>query len=394
MLQPVHELYPWAGSMPALHLEGSPHQIGERHGRACGSWIRLIADYYWQVLRDPPCTIPHCDILDGIREIEALIVEYTGQAYLEEMRGIADGAGLTYDDVLVVNCAYDLMVSRSDPAVRAAQFARFERVAPRCSSFIAWGRATERAKLICTHNDDGPRYPGQFQVAKIVRPEEGLAFISPSMVGRLGQHSMMNSKGLLVVGTALDNGTKRKAEGTGLPLSVIFRFITQHCSTTAEAVRTLASFPLMVAGNFVFADPNRDVELIQATPHFSVSVGPDPQKDYLHVTNHALVEEIKPYLSLRPTGSTHYRYQTLGMDLDAEYGHINAQVAKRIMSSHYDWSVQDTRPCENSLCRHHEYKGEWGGTNRCSVWDLDDLTLEVALGNPCRGEWLSVSDML
>ena len=41
-----------------------------------------------------------------------------------------------------------------------------------------------------------------------------------------------------------------------------------------------------------------------------------------------------------------------------------------------------------------EYKGELGGTNRCTVWDLDALTVQVALGNPCKADWVSVSDVL
>lgn len=394
MIGPVHELYPWEGPMPTLYLEGSPHEIGRRHGQACSNWIKLVAEDYWQAMENPPIDIPHQVILDGIKEIEALIVQHTDEGYLEEMRGIAEGAGLTYEDVFVANCGFDLMVSRSDASVREEMFSKFERLTTRCASFAAWGRATEGGKIICTHNNDGPRYPAQFQVVMIVRPEEGLAFISPSTVGKLGQHSMMNSQGLLVVGTALDNGTKDKVDEVGVPLDIIFRYITQHCSTMAEAVEALVGLPLAVAGNFMFADSNRDVELIQATPYFSASVKPDPERDYLHVTNHALVEEIKPYLSLRPLSSTHYRYQTIGRDLEANYGHITQAVAKEIMSSHYDWSVQDIHPCENTPCRHHEYKGELGGTNRCSVWDLDALTVQVALGNPCGADWVSVSEIL
>ncbi len=394
MIGPAHELYPWEGPMPMLQLEGSPREIGRLHGQACSKWISLIAEEYWQAMENPPIGLPHEVILDGIKQIETLIVRHTDGPYLEEMRGIAEGAGLTYEDVFVANCGFDLMVSRTDATVRAEMFSKFERLTTRCASFVAWGRATGNGKIICTHNNDGPRFPAQFQVIMIVKPEDGFPFISPSTVGKLGQHSMMNSQGLLVVGTALDNGTKDKMEEAGVPLDVIFRYIAQNCSTTAEAVEALAGLPLAVAGNFMFADSNRDVELIQATPYFRASVKPDPGKDYLHVTNHALVEEVKPYLSLRELSSTHYRYQTMARDLEANYGHITEAVAKEIMSSHYDWSVQDIHPCENTPCRHHEYKGELGGTNRCTVWDLDAVTAQVALGNPCKADWVSVSDVL
>lgn len=394
MIVPAHELYPWQGPMPILLLAGSPREMGKSHGEACGEWIRLVAEDYWQALESPPFSIPHREILDGITEIESLIVKHTDNAYLEEMRGIADGAGLTYEDVFVANCGFDLMVSRSDAAARAEMFSKFERLSTSCASFVAWGRSTIDGRIICTHNNDGPRYPAQYQAVIIARPQEGFAFISPSTVGKLGQHSMMNSQGVFVVGTALDNGTKDKVERAGVPLDVIFRYIAQYCSSTREAVDTLARLPLAVAGNFMFADRSRDVELVQATPFFSASVRPQGQRDYLHVTNHALVEEIKPYLSLRSLSSTHYRYETMVGDLEAKYGDIDEEVAKQVMSSHFDWSVQDTNPCENTPCRHHEYRGELGGTNRCSVWNLDELTAQVALGNPCKADWVNISEEL
>jgi isopenicillin-N N-acyltransferase-like protein len=380
--------------MPILHIAGSPRELGMRHGEECRRWIGLIAEDYWQALESPPASIPRREILEGIREIESMIVEHTDEAYLEEMRGIAEGAGLTYEDIFVANCGFDLMVSRSDAAARAEMFSKFEKLSTRCASFVAWGRATENGQIICTHNNDGPRYPAQYQVVIIARPQDGFAFISPSTVGKLGQHSMMNSQGLLVVGTALDNGTKDRVEEVGVPLDVIFRYIAQYCSTTREAVETLARLHLTVAGNFVFADRNRDVELVQATPYFSTSLRAEAEKDYLLVTNHALAEEIKPYLSLRPLSSTHYRYETMARDLEAKYGHIDEEVARQVMSSHYDWSIGDIHPCENTPCRHHEYKGELGGTNRCSVWDLDALTAQVALGNPCKADWVNISGEL
>jgi isopenicillin-N N-acyltransferase-like protein len=256
------------------------------------------------------------DILEGIREIEGLIIRHTEEAYLDEMRGIAAGARLAYEDVFLANCGFDLMIARSDPTTRAEMFSRFERLSPQCAAFAAWGQATEGGEMICTHNNDGPRYAGQFQVTMVVRPEQGLAFISPTTVGKVGQHSMMNSHGLFVVGTGLDNGTKTRVNDLGVPLDVIFRHIAQYCATTAQAVEMLASLPLTGAGNFMFADRHRNVELIQAAPQYRVSVKPEPQTDYLLVTNHALVEEIKPYLSLRPySSSTHYRYQTLNKGL-------------------------------------------------------------------------------
>lgn len=389
MLKPAHELYPWEGPMPVLHLEGSPREMGRAHGEACRDWIRLTVENYWQSLQSSPLDLSRQDILDGISESKRAVVRYTDEAYLDEMRSIAEGAGLEHEDIFLAHCMFDLAIIHSDPIVQAQTFSQFERLSPQCSAFAAWGQATEGGEMICTHNNDGPRYPGQFMVMVVVRPEQGYSFMYPTTVGRAGQHSMMNSQGLVIVGTALDNGAKTRTGDIGVPLGIIFRHVVQHCDTTAQAVEVLAGLRLTTPGNFLIADRHGHVELVQAALDHRVSLKPDPHRDYLLVTNHALVEEIKPHLSLRPyPGSTHYRHHTISQDLEANYGHINEDMAKQMMSSHHDWSVQGIHPCENTPCRHHEYKGELGGTKWTCVWNLDDLSGHVSLGNPCKGNWV------
>ena len=249
--------------------------------------------------------------------------------------------------------------------------------------------------MIATHNNDGPRFPEQFQVCRLVRPTQGLAFVSPTIVGRVAQHSMLNEAGLFLAGLALEAGIPERGSRHGLPLPFVFRHIIQTCSCVPDAVKTLSELPLINAGNYLFADRERRVELVQATPKRQVSVQADSKNDYFHVTNHALSEEIKPHLVLRPTDSnTYYRHASLDRLLQAKHSSIDEYVARDIMSNHYDVSVSDFKPGENSLCRHHEYHGELGGTCRSSVWNLDTGSAQIALGNPCKGNWVEVAGFL
>ena len=388
-------LYPWDGPMPIVVQTGAAREMGRTLGSACRRAVTIVADHAWQVLQSSQIGLSRQEIIAEVDALCDVVADCGGEDYLEEMAGMAEGAGLEEIDLRVLNCGFDLTLIYSDTQARAQDYSRFERLTDECSSFVAWDEATVDGHIIATHNSDGPRFPAQFQVCRLVRPTQGLPFISPTIVGRVGQHSMLNGAGLFLAGLALEAGIPKNGSRHGLPLPFVFRHIIQTCATVPEAVKTLGELPLVNAGNYLFADRERRVELVQATPKRQVSRQPDPNANTFHVTNHALSEEVKPYLVMRPDPSnTHYRYASLGRLLRDEHGVIDEQKARGIMSSHYDVSVSAVNPGENSLCRHHEYQGELGGTCRSSVWNLDAGTAEIALGNPCRENWVEIASFL
>lgn len=388
-------LYPWDGPMPSVVQTGAARQMGCVLGSACRRAITTVVDHTWKVLQSDQLGLSRQDIIAEVDALCDVVADCGGEEYLKEIAGMAEGAGLEEIDLRVLNCGFDLTLIYTDPEVRAEAYSRFERLLDECSSFVAWDEATTDGRMIAAHNSDGPRFPAQFQVCRLVRPDRGLPFISPTIVGRVGQHSMLNGAGLFLAGLALEAGVSEKGSRYGLPLPFVFRHIIQTCGTVSEAVSTLGKLPLVNAGIYLFADRDRQVELVQATPKLQVSRKPGPGDCTLHATNHALSEEIKPYLMMRPeTSNTHYRYASLGRQLQDEHGGLDEQVARDIMTSHYDESVSAINPGENCLCRHHEYQGDLGGTCRSSVWNIDSGAAQIALGNPCRGNWVDVDGFL
>ena len=106
-----------------------------------------------------------------------------------------------------------------------------------------------------------------------------------------------------------------------------------------------------------------------------------------------ITDEIRSHLVLRKKpSSTHYRLESIGKAVKENVGKIDAAVAMRIMSTHYDPSVSEDNPGMNSPCRHGEYEGKLAGTCRSAVIKLGkkQLTLRVALGNPCIAKWVGV----
>src|SRR5437868_9905226 len=148
--------YPQAGWI-ALHIEGAPYERGEQHGRLLApeivEYVRACAHEYgskapeegWKVMRTM---------------VNALFVRQFEPEYLEEMKGIADGAaaaGAKFDnrpidltDIVALNCWPE--IETLDDAVTALptglEGKRFPRSQPRrmpppaeghCSAFAATG---------------------------------------------------------------------------------------------------------------------------------------------------------------------------------------------------------------------------------------------------------------
>ena len=82
-----------------LHLKGTPYEMGYQHGVLLHDEVRagLQDGIYEELVQGSP--ISHFLLLRHARHVHS----YVPLEYREEMRGLADGAGIAYLDVLVLN---------------------------------------------------------------------------------------------------------------------------------------------------------------------------------------------------------------------------------------------------------------------------------------------------
>mgnify|MGYP001079808275 FL=1 len=90
-----------------VRVEGSSYQRGRQYGRQAATRVRLSVQAYQQ-------TFAHYAGWDwpAVRREAARFEAPIGSvmpAYLEELRGIADGAGLDLADVLAINVRTEVM---------------------------------------------------------------------------------------------------------------------------------------------------------------------------------------------------------------------------------------------------------------------------------------------
>src|SRR5687768_5038765 len=91
---------------PLVELSGNAHARGVQYGRAVPDRIRRSVALYRGQLRDMALTA--ADVRGFVQAFVPRIEEFD-PLYVEEMRGIADGAGVELADVVLVNARTEVL---------------------------------------------------------------------------------------------------------------------------------------------------------------------------------------------------------------------------------------------------------------------------------------------
>ncbi len=248
--------YPQAGWI-VLHIEGQPYERGYQHGR-------LLANEIAAFLRCSAALQNSAAPNDGWRTtrtlINALFLRRYDREYLEEMKGIADGAtaaGARFDgrpvdlvDIVAVNALEELetLDSALEATPTGLEGVRFPNAQPRakpapkpmhCSAFAATGPATADGKIVFGHITMFSLYPSLFyNVWLDVKPAKGHRVLMQTYPGGIqsGLDYYMNDAGLLVCETTI---RQTRFDIQGLALASRIRQALQYADSIDKAVDIL-----------------------------------------------------------------------------------------------------------------------------------------------------------
>jgi hypothetical protein len=251
--------YPQSGWV-VLHIEGKPYDRGFQHGKLLS---KEIADYIaamsnMQSQKAPADAWAMTRTLTG-----ATYLRKFDREFLEEMKGIADGAAaggakvhgrpIDLTDVVALNLAA-VEFEFLDAALRATptglEGVKFPKPAPdapkpeakhHCSAFAATGPATADGKIVFGHITMWSLYPSaHFNVWLDVTPEKGHRVVMQTYPGGIfsGLDYYISSSGLMLTETTIDQ-TRFNSEGT--PLANRARRAVQYATTVDEMVKELST---------------------------------------------------------------------------------------------------------------------------------------------------------
>lgn len=342
---------------------GTPYERGLQYGRACREEILLSVRNYthWYSKRMSWEEVQRraMQYLPAIRE--------AGEEYIEEMQGIADGAGVKFSEIMVIN-------SRSEPMDPVPN----EEAPQECTAFSVFPPATANGAVLAGQNWDLLRAHREAVVILRILPCDGkpgiLMFPEAGMIGAMG----MNDAGIGLTLNALSTLTKEY----GLPLHIRMRKILEQ-KTLGMAFRQTVIGTRPSSGHLIIThkdgvglgmelDPT-DIDVLQ------------PENGVMVHTNHF----VGPKFAARPdqnSASSYIRYQRILVHLKNKTG---------LTTEHIKAALRDHAGYPDSICTHSvptENSSElWcGATNFSLIMDLVHGTAEFAYGNPCESEYITL----
>jgi hypothetical protein len=237
-----------------LHVEGDPYPRGYQHGRLMAG---EIAKYAYTLARERNPKDPAEGWATVRLLTDALFLRKLDREFLEEMKGIADGAadgGATFGDrkldlldVAAVNVWQELdtleFALRATPTgLEGVKFAPPKGVKKdHCSAFAATGPATADGKVVFGHiTMFGLHFGPYVNVWIDVKPTKGRRFAMQGFPGAVwsSQDYYQNDAGILLCETTID---QTPFDPDGEPLTTRARRAIQYATSIDDVVRTLST---------------------------------------------------------------------------------------------------------------------------------------------------------
>jgi hypothetical protein len=395
-------LFPFRTPIPVVYAAGKPYERGVQIGRQLRAldphMLKEVTRIRWGLMmRDIPNLTREDStslIHEYLRRVKAQIGAEIVDEYIDEMRGVGDGAGVSFNEMFMLNLGGHYRHFFID---ERGYKTPYDDENDGCSSFAAWGKATKDGKMIATHNCDWPRTPDRsMMVAVVMAPERGNRLVYAAPIGTWGSHHISSDR-LFIAGLALGvpKAKARSVVPEG-PNGMLQRWIAQYANSAGEAWEMLREKGgvgdrgvATPAGSLVYVDEKEAIYL-QTAPDKIARI---PNQDgYNAVTNHVVLDEMKPHFvegTAYSEGSVN-RLNTVTHFVKHFFGRIDHQSAATIMSSHYDFATGRENVFAHTPCQHGEYRGSASGTNLSTIVKLEEDTVWLALGNPCVGTYTRI----
>ncbi len=302
-----------------------------------------MGTFYGKILKDSGFKLP----IFRNKEIKFALkckdhVETVFPGYVEELRGIADTAGLNFEGLCTLALKIpDLM--------------------PSCSIFAV----TDRTQTFLGRNYD-MYYSLDHLESYFTAPHGNFKSVGQTDIF-VGREDGVNEKGL---GVAMSGITAYFEPGIAFWVAV--RYLLDKCATVQEGIDFLTDLPHYCTMTFLLADPTGDMVVIEASPK-QIAVR-EPKNDYIVSTNHLNHPKMQKLEIFEPPDSR-IRYETIIKTLSNRKGKLDEEYIQSILSNH-----------KGLVCSHIEEIRL--GTLWSMVANLNTRQIWRAEGHPCSNPYI------
>jgi len=338
---------------PLVKVSGDSYAMGYQHGEQVGALVKRYGRLIERLTNVP---------LESLcaRAVAYLpLLQDLSPALVEEVRGLAAGAGITLEEALVCQTR--------GAAARAPLDA--------CTSLAVTGSATADGKTLAGQNIDlEPEY-ADVTILLRVKPTDGRPeALMLTMAGQLGYQGM-NHWGL----THLANGLFDHDWRMGLPHYPLKRLLLEQ-QTVSQAMDVLAANRACSAGNVVLCDGQGHIGDVEfRSEGIAVYEGESPDAR-LH-TNHYLTREFGVH-ETNSVSDSQPRLKRLQRLVHENWGEITLDTVKQFLADHSG--------DPSAICRHGGTPGErFDGYHSIAglIAEPEKRRLNVRRGHGCLGFW-------
>lgn len=335
--------------------------MGFQYGTACPE-IRKMLDITYQVFggRDKARELAEKYIPMYLPAAEGYAPEI-----VDEMKGMAAGAKLDFQDIFFLNITYEISV----PTVMG------------CTSFAAADEATSSGEVIAGQNFDFLSMWEEVIVILKMKPTHGPNILAVAPAGSLGLIGL-NSAGISLNLNLLRNKDSLTPNG-GVPSHIILRKVLTS-ENIGEAIGTIASAGRRSAKNYLLASDQGDIVDLEVTMdaldvHYA-------EGGILTHANYFKTDRFKS-ADLAPVywPDSYIRCQRLFQLMKNHHGRLSVNVMQQLLQDH------NNHP--SSICRHPNPRnplpmGRMVKTLVSLISCPKERKAYIALGNPCGNEYL------
>jgi len=218
-----------------LHVKGEPYEMGYQQGALLRDDIRESVRFLFEVkAKELKVELAGLKLLNPKRAIQGIASQqrkYVPERFFDEMRGVADGAGLDVQDIIVANFIPELF---------------------HCSGFAISGSATK----------DGTLYHGRIldygcdwrlqehAVLTIAEPRGKIPFVNVTYAGFVGSVTGMNAERVSIG----EMGGRGMGHWDGVPMAFLVRMVLEEADALDRGIAIFHNNPRTCEYYFVIAD--------------------------------------------------------------------------------------------------------------------------------------------
>jgi isopenicillin-N N-acyltransferase-like protein len=218
-----------------LHVKGEPYEMGYQQGALLRDDIRELVRFLFDVkAKDMKFELAGLKLLDPKQVIKGIVSRqrpFVPERFFEEMRGIADGAGMDVQDIVVANYIPELF---------------------HCSGFAVSGPATK----------DGTLYHGRIldygcdwrlqdhAILTVAEPRNKIPFVNVTYAGFLGSVTGMNAERISIG----EMGGKGLGHWDGTPMALLVREALEEADSLERAIAIFRDHKRTCEYYYVIAD--------------------------------------------------------------------------------------------------------------------------------------------